>query len=114
MPRFQKKFNALEAANILTNFDEDFDASFLSGVASKLGVSEAVSLHASPDAASLSMDPIGNHDDNADFPSTPIGNHDDNADSPSTPLGNHDYNDDSPSTPIGVLDDALLLHSKCK
>ena len=38
MPRFQKTFNALEAANILTNFDEDFDASFLNGVASKLGV----------------------------------------------------------------------------
>ena len=60
MPRFQKTFNALEAANILTNFDEDFDASFLNGVASKLGV------HAShttfQDAAVPSTSPTGNHE----------------------------------------------------
>ena len=38
MYRFQKKYSALEAADILQNLDDDFDEDFLSGIATKIGM----------------------------------------------------------------------------
>ena len=39
MYRFQKKYSALEAADILQNLNDDFDEDFLSGIAAKIGIS---------------------------------------------------------------------------